>query len=146
MFITENKINGLAFPPLFNALVIFGLGYGVEQLGRIDWLKEKEIHYWGDIDSHGFNILAQLRKQLPQTRSLLMDEATLLELRELWVEEPQPQRNFDTGSLTADEATLLDALWHNRWGHNLRLEQERIPFSRLQRHLQQLDQLEQEAI
>jgi len=146
VFITENKINGLAFPPQDNALVIFGLGYGVDQLGRIDWLKEKQIHYWGDIDSHGFNILAQLRKQLPQTRSLLMDEATLLELRELWVDEPQPQRNFDTGPLTAEEATLLDALWQQRWGHNLRLEQERIPFSRLQRYLQQLDQPRQEAI
>ncbi|WP_353620190.1 Wadjet anti-phage system protein JetD domain-containing protein [Thalassotalea sp. G20_0] len=28
MFITENKVNGLAFPPVADAIVIFGLGYG----------------------------------------------------------------------------------------------------------------------
>ena len=29
------------------------------------WLLEKEIYYWGDIDTHGFAIFNQLRGFLP---------------------------------------------------------------------------------
>ncbi len=77
IFITENKINGLAFPQMADALVIFGLGYGVERLKECDWLKNKKIIYWGDIDTHGFCILNQLRKAFPRASSLLMDKHTL---------------------------------------------------------------------
>ena len=61
VFITENKINGLSFPPLPDSLVIFGLGYGVESLRDAPWLRQREIHYWGDLDTHGFAILSLLR-------------------------------------------------------------------------------------
>ncbi len=37
-FITENETNFLAFPPVADALVIFGAGYGWDALARADWL------------------------------------------------------------------------------------------------------------
>ena len=61
LFITENKINGLTFPGVRNGVVIFGLGYGVQLLKAVPWLGTCQIHYWGDIDSHGFAMLSQLR-------------------------------------------------------------------------------------
>jgi hypothetical protein len=61
VFITENEINGLCFPDVEKGLVIFGLGYGVDALKTVAWLKEKEVYYWGDIDTHGFAMLDQVR-------------------------------------------------------------------------------------
>jgi hypothetical protein len=66
VFITENKINGLAFPPVKHSLVIFGLGYGVEMLPDIPWLGRKELIYWGDIDTHGFCYFVPAQRPFPK--------------------------------------------------------------------------------
>ncbi|MGR9107530.1 MAG: Wadjet anti-phage system protein JetD domain-containing protein, partial [Gammaproteobacteria bacterium] len=132
VFITENKINGLAFPAFPRAIVIFGLGYGIRSLGEIEWLKTRPIVYWGDIDTHGFAILSQLRGYYPQTRSLLMDRATLDTFRVLCVEEVESKRETrELPNLSEVERTLYQDLVANRLGRNLRLEQERIAFSYL---------------
>jgi len=131
VFITENKVNGLAFPPVAGALVVFGMGYGVETLAQVDWLRNMRVDYWGDIDTHGFNILTQVRKHLPQTRSMLMDEATLFACKALWGQEADVQEKIDLSLLTAAETRLIEGLWQHRWQPKLRLEQERIPFSKL---------------
>ncbi len=132
VFITENKINGLAFPPTAGALIIFGLGYGIELLADITWLSDKQITYWGDLDTHGFAMLSQVRGYFPQTRSLLMDRDTLLRHRHLWVTET-PAKRFTGGlvNLTGAENDLFCELKENRWGRDVRLEQERIAFSHL---------------
>lgn len=136
VFITENEINGLAFPDQPGGLVIFGLGYALEQLGAIPWLHRVAVHYWGDIDTHGFAILDRLRSHLPHTRSLLMDRATLDAHRELCVTEPAEQR-FTGGltRLTGPEQALFGDLRDNALGENLRLEQERIAFGWLKQRL-----------
>ena len=129
VFITENKINGLSFPEVNRALVIFGLGYGVQMLAEVDWLPAKSVYYWGDIDTHGFAILSQLRSHFPQTRSLLMDRNTLLEHRLFWVVEPGEKRFVDElKNLTGPEQELFTALRGNSLGTNVRLEQERIQY------------------
>ena len=130
VFITENKINGLSFPPFRQAMVIFGLGYGAEMLPDIKWLGEKEIYYWGDIDTHGFAILSQIRGHLPHVRSFLMDRETLLAHEALWGAETPGKRFTGTlAHLTQQELELFDDLKQNRLGPHLRLEQERIRFS-----------------
>jgi len=55
------------------------------------------VHYWGDLDTHGFAILNQLRAWLPQTRSFLMDRQTLVEHRDRWGREPAPTAAGWTG-------------------------------------------------
>ncbi len=90
VFITENEINFLAFPDVQAAMVIFGAGYGFENLASVEWLRNRVIHYWGDIDTHGFAILNQLRRYFPQAASLLMDRETLMEHQVLWGVEPSP--------------------------------------------------------
>lgn len=69
VFVTENEINFLAFPQQKNSLLIFGAGYGFEALAQADWLSRVEINYWGDIDTHGFAILNQLRCKFPDVQS-----------------------------------------------------------------------------
>jgi hypothetical protein len=128
VFITENEINFLAFPALADSLVVFGAGYGFDALGQAAWLQQRSLHYWGDIDTHGFAILDQLRSHFAHAQSFLMDSATLLAHRDQWVGEPQPTQR-DLARLSDDERRLYDDLrWCRLRDEPLRLEQERIAF------------------
>lgn len=139
VFITENRINGLTLPSLPGSIVIFGLGYAVEQLVNVPWLHEADVWYWGDIDTHGFGILNRLRAHLRHVRSLLMDRDTLEAHRSLWVQEPEDRRyTVEPKYLLPDEYSLFDDLRHDRLGPRVRLEQERISFTWVQRALARL--------
>ncbi|RFC34734.1 MAG: hypothetical protein (DUF2220) [Candidatus Nitrotoga sp. LAW] len=127
VFITENEINFLAFPLLNESLVIFGAGYGFEMSGHANWLSRCRIYYWGDIDTHGFAILDQLRNQFAHVESLLMDRATLFKFEPLWGEE-EKQTLRDLPRLTPEELSLYNDLRDNRIRKNIRLEQEKIGF------------------
>ena len=127
VIITENKVSFLTLPALANGLAIFGAGYAIERLAALHWLRERAVWYWGDIDTHGFAILARLRTFLPNVRSLLMDRATLHAHQSLWTEEPLEARTIvDLSGLDPDEAALYDDLRQDRLGVRIRLEQERI--------------------
>jgi hypothetical protein len=134
VFITENEINFLAFPPVAHAIVVFGAGYGWESLARAAWLHRCQLHYWGDIDTHGFAILDQLRAHLPRAASFLMDRETLLAHRLHWGEEPDPVRH-ELVHLTPEEAAVYDDLRFDRHQPRLRLEQERVGFGWLTEQL-----------
>jgi hypothetical protein len=127
VFITENETNFLAFPPAADAIVVFGAGYGWEPLARASWLHRSQLYYWGDIDTHGFAILDQLRAYFPGAASILMDRATLLAHRPHWGEEPDPARH-DLARLTPEETAVYDDLRLDRHQPRLRLEQERVGF------------------
>lgn len=130
VFIVENLQSALAFHDLPGSLVFMALGYDVQGLGRLPWLSGLPCICWGDIDTHGLAILARLRKVLPQVVSLMMDEETLLYQRDLWVEEPQQNPASELAELTETEADLYRGLKEQRWGQNVRLEQERIAWDR----------------
>lgn len=126
VLVVENLQTGLALPDIPGTVVVMGLGYRVDVLAAVPWATGgAEALYWGDLDSHGFSILSRARAHLPQLRSLLMDEATLLEHESLWVAEPKPCIS-DLGRLTPGESEVYDGLRFDRWGAQVRLEQERI--------------------
>lgn len=137
VFITENEINFLALPNVPAAMAVFGSGYGWEALARSRWLDRCVIHYWGDIDTHGFAILDQLRSHFPHVSSLLMDRATLEAHTAFWGREDKPQRN-DLHRLTQEESDLYDALRDNRIREGLRLEQEHLGFGWVRERIDQL--------
>ncbi|NJL73593.1 MAG: hypothetical protein HC888_19770 [Candidatus Competibacteraceae bacterium] len=137
VFITENEINFLAFPPLPESMVVFGAGYGFEALGKAAWLQRVDVYYWGDIDTHGFAILDQLRARVPHAQAMLMDRATLQAHRSCWDTEPQQERR-DLPRLQAAETALHDDLRENRLGVRVRLEQERIGYAWVARALDAL--------
>jgi hypothetical protein len=138
IFLTENEINFLAFPALPDSLLIFGAGYGFDMLTQAHWLHGRQIAYWGDIDTHGFAILDQLRDKFPHATSFLMDRSTLLVHRPLWTDEPEPTQR-DLPRLTAEERALYDDLRWKRLGdaqvQQVRLEQERIGFGHIEQAL-----------
>ncbi|MGO4583202.1 Wadjet anti-phage system protein JetD domain-containing protein [Arthrobacter sp. 2RAF6] len=125
VLVTENLVNFLALPHRPRSLALFGAGYGFSALRDAEWLRDCEVFYWGDLDTHGFRILDQLRSVHPHVSSVLMDEATLLAHREAWSVEVSPSRAQLT-RLTAEEAEVYESLGNNRYGNGVRLEQELI--------------------
>jgi len=122
---TENQINFLALPERPGTLALYGGGYGFSSLREATWLRDCDVLYWGDLDTHGFRILDQLRAVHPHVASVLMDEATLLAHREAWGGEPAPSRATLT-RLTPEEAAVYQALGDDTYGPSVRLEQELI--------------------
>lgn len=137
VFITENEINFLAFPHVMESIVVFGAGYGWNALARSRWLNDCTVYYWGDIDTHGFAILNQLRGQFAHVASFLMDSETLNAHTTILGVEDKPSL-ADLPRLTVDECMLYDDLRDNRIRKGLRLEQEQIGFGWVTRRLQKL--------
>ncbi len=137
VIVTENEVNGLALLPRPRTLVVFGQGYALEKLGEIPWLATRRLFYWGDIDTHGFAMLDRFRGHFPRAQSLLMDRATFLAHRPMWVTEKTPSTESLT-RLTEPENALHRELLRGTWGERLRLEQERIGFGWVREALEKL--------
>jgi hypothetical protein len=122
----SNIFNFLTLPHLADSIAIFGKGFQIGLLKNAQWLSDKQIVYWGDIDAHGFQILSQIRGYFPQTLSCMMDFETFHEFQDLAVP------GIDTtvtelANLTHDEHQLFTHLLDIR--ERNRLEQEKIPQS-----------------
>ncbi len=126
--IVENEITFLTMPIPAAGVVIWGKGFEVNRSGSLPWLRDTDVYYWGDLDTHGFAILNQLRAWLPQTVSFLMDRKTLLSHRERWVFESSPTA-ARLDRLSAEERALYVDLVADRLGERIRLEQERIDWT-----------------
>lgn len=125
VIVTENLVNFLALPERPGTLALFGAGYGFSALRDAAWLQDCEVLYWGDLDTHGFQILDQLRAVHPHVTSVLMDEATLLAHRDVWGIEPKQSR-AELARLSAAESALYEAFRNDTYGSSVRLEQELI--------------------
>ncbi len=129
VFIVENLQTGLAISDMPGAVVFMRLGYNVDVLARLPWLARARCMYWGDLDTHGFAILHRARSYIPELQSVLMDEETLLRHKALWVDEAAQHSAAELTLLTMDEQQLYRDLKQQRWGQNVRLEQERIDWT-----------------
>jgi hypothetical protein len=127
VFLVENEVTCLAFPPIPRSLLVFGGGYAAARLRQLEWLRNTRLYYWGDIDTHGFRILGIVRSSFPAVRSMLMDRATLLAHEAHWDREPA-KVNVHLEHLTADEEALYRDLVEDTFGTSVRLEQERIRY------------------
>ena len=122
VYVVENKINMLSFPMVEKSIVIWGHGFGVETICNVDWLKDKDIFYWGDLDAQGFQILSLLRSHFGQVKSFMMDRVTFDNFYE---GDKGTKTNVEKGlCLTSEENDMFLYLKLN----NLRLEQEKIPY------------------
>lgn len=137
VFFTENKTNSLCFPDVDDSIVVFGGGYGISVLKGASWLHDMEIFYWGDIDTHGFSILSQLRGYFPHVHSIMMDIQTLHTFKTQWVEEEEEKRcRAELSNITCDEWQVYADLRDNIHGDRVRLEQEKISFTYMRQILQ----------
>ncbi|WKN41778.1 Wadjet anti-phage system protein JetD domain-containing protein [Tunicatimonas pelagia] len=130
VIITENKMNFLTLPPLPQTIALWGGGFQVHLLRTARWLRNRQLYYWGDLDTHGLSILSQLRQQFGHAESLMMDRTTFDQFYTDDQAPPIPQVNID--NLHDDERALF---YYLKKG-NLRLEQEKIPQWYVQQQLE----------
>ena len=160
VIICENEVSCLALPRISNTIALFGSGYAALILAFVPFMHTRDIIYWGDIDTHGFDILNRLRQSMFEVRreltlqrygsyhpdfscknlnvrSMFMDQLTLLSYQDNWVTEektvvqPMP-------ALRRAELECYEDLISNKHGRNLRLEQEYIPFAQVLAKLHEL--------
>lgn len=137
--VIENEVTYLSVEVPEDGIVIWGKGFEVDRVGRLPWLADIPVIYWGDIDTHGFAILDRLRAWLPAVRSILMDRETLIAHRERWVREDRPATSALT-RLTSAEHDLYTDLVTDRLGPRVRLEQELVDWAAATAALEQAQQ------
>ncbi|MDX2375216.1 DUF2220 family protein [Microbacterium sp. LRZ72] len=128
VLIIENEITYLSVAVPEGGLVIWGRGYDVDTVAGLPWLHGADVHYWGDLDTHGFAMLNRLRSSLPSVRSVLMDRETLLQHEDRWGHESAPT-SVALDRLDEDESRLYADIVSDRYAPALRLEQERIDWA-----------------
>jgi hypothetical protein len=128
VLVLENKTSFLTAPAAPERLVLWGAGYGVDELlGALPWRDQVAVRYWGDNDTHGSAMLARVRTVAPHTASVLMDADTLLAHRPYWSTERTPRAD-PLRTLTEAEQALYAALRDGEHGPAVRLEQEFVRF------------------
>lgn len=132
--IVENLQTGLSIEVPEDVPIFMGLGFGLEALKDVHWLKNVPIFYFGDLDVHGLAILSALRKQFKQAKSFLMDSETFEKWECFAIEDPTRNIPLLLPNLSDSERDLFERLVTNR----LRLEQERIPLRVINQTIQSL--------
>ncbi|MBK8088885.1 MAG: hypothetical protein IPK31_13595 [Chitinophagaceae bacterium] len=123
ILLTENKMNFLALPELLSTIAIWsGGGFMISHLKNTDWLKMKNIFYWGDLDAHGFLILHQMRSYFPQTKAIMMNMNTFELFKGEGLVSGEKINSENLSTLTETELEMFQFLKTN----NYRLEQEKI--------------------
>lgn len=123
IIVTENKMNFLALPLLPSTIAIWsGGGFMISYLQNVKWLSDRNIFYWGDLDTHGFLILHQMRTYFPHTKSVMMDKETFELFKGEGVVDGEKINAERLNTLNHTETMMFDFLKTN----NLRLEQEKI--------------------
>jgi hypothetical protein len=46
----------------------------VSLIATARWLAERDVHYWSDLDTHGFAMLDRLRASFPRARSVRLQQ------------------------------------------------------------------------
>jgi hypothetical protein len=135
VIIVENKINLLTLPALREAIAIGGLGNAIVDLTYVPWLADRALWYWGDLDVEGFEILSRLRIRFPQTRSFLMDAASVNRWKDSLAVPGSMRQPTVPPLLTEPEKTAFNLCAAD----NLRIEQERIPQAAVIEAMQDLE-------
>lgn len=123
VLVVENLQAGYELPELPNTVAVFGGGANTAWL-QAEWLKDRRVGYWGDLDTWGLRFLADARQRQPHVEALMMDQETLLAHVDRGVCEERPAELPEQG-LTFAEQALFDGLRSNSFGVG-RLEQERL--------------------
>ena len=132
ILVIENEQSCLALSDVHNTIAVSGGGKNVSWM-KAGWLADKNVGYWGDIDSEGLAILSDARSRLSSITPLMMDELTVKTFEERMVPEPDSVSK-DPVALTETELALFKGLRADQYADK-RLEQERLPMEYVAQHI-----------
>lgn len=123
LLIVENETCQHQLPKLCGTIAVLGSGFDLAWTAA-DWLREKHVGYWGDLDTWGLDLLARARKNLPEITPLLMSREIFDAHQRQAVPERTPADHVPPPILTKREKRLYLYLRSLPRG---RFEQEFIP-------------------
>ena len=132
ILVIENEQSCLSLDNIPDTIAVSGGGKNVSWM-RANWLANKQVAYWGDIDSEGLAILSDVRSKLSTVIPLMMDTETVEAYRDRMVDEPESVIR-EPVELTESELMLFRMLRNGDYG-SARLEQERLPADYVHRKL-----------
>ncbi|MEX6728926.1 Wadjet anti-phage system protein JetD domain-containing protein [Pseudomonas aeruginosa] len=106
--VTRTSRLAYGLPELPGTIAVFGGGANTAWL-QAEWLKDRRIGYWGDLDTWGLKFLADARLRQPHVEAVMMDRDTLIAHVERGVCEERPAELPDYG-LTLAERSLFEEL------------------------------------
>ena len=123
LLVVENESSQHQLCHLPQTLAVLGCGFDLTWM-QAPWLKEKQVGYWGDIDTWGLQFLAKARLAVPHLDPLMMDAETLDQHQSSAVCEPIRADSIVPEGLNLAESKLFQRLFIEQRG---RLEQEFLP-------------------
>ena len=76
VFITTDKLNFLRFPPHPNSCIIWGNPTTLQHVEMLSFLADKQLYFWGDINTNTFQQLILLRQNFPKIQLFLVNSIT----------------------------------------------------------------------
>jgi len=123
LLIVENETCQHQLPELPGTIAILGAGFDLGWTESRSW-DEKQVGYWGDIDTWGLQFLSHVRRNVKHVKPLLMNAEAYDAHRNAAVTEPVVAGSECPIGLTLDEQRLYRRLLTEPEG---RLEQEFLP-------------------
>lgn len=122
LLIVENETSAQSLPELSGVVAVAGTGNNLAWMGA-DWVRDRVVGYWGDLDSWGIELMRRAQVLAPHLDPLMMDVLTY-RLHEVHVvDEPTPFK-VDTATLSSEQVEVMKMIDGDA-GPN-RLEQEFI--------------------
>jgi len=134
VIISENKDTAIHFPLISSGISVEGDGFGGKTAAAFPWLVNADsVHYWGDIDAYGYEILNGWRADGVPVTSILMDPATYETYEPYGTNTDAKGRPLEVGirkplpHLTVEERAVYEHITDPTCSGHRRIEQERIP-------------------
>ncbi len=133
VLIVENETSQHQLCHLVGTIAVLGCGFDLNWT-QASWLRDKQVGYWGDIDTWGMQFLAKAKRTVGHLESLLMDLETFEAHIGSAVAEPVQADSKIPEGLDPTEARLYQRLLIQKQG---RLEQEFLPIDLVHRRLKE---------
>lgn len=123
ILLIENVRSLHQLPRLPGTIAILGSGLDLAWM-RADWLSDRALGYWGDMDTWGMKMLALAKNHQPHVEALLMTREIFGAFSHLAVSEPVHAGSDPPNGLTGEQRAFYVDLMKRERG---RLEQEFLP-------------------
>lgn len=132
LLVVENEQCIHQLPQLLDTIAVLGAGLDLHWL-KSPRLADKQVAYWGDMDTWGLLMLARARQYQPEIKALLMEQALFERYSPISaVAEPTKAQDRAPAGLLPDEADFYQYLLVQQCG---RLEQEYLPRSEVEQSI-----------
>ena len=132
VLVVENEQCLHLLPAMENTIAILGAGLNLQWL-RAETFRDKQVAYWGDMDTWGLLMLARAREHCPSLYPLMMTREHFERCGPgCAVQEPVLAQHSPPSGLNAEERAFFEFLSAQEKG---RLEQEYLPEALVHREL-----------